>query len=44
MEENNKQNTCRDCDKPINKPYILCNECENEWFFEDERQSKHKEE
>lgn len=35
---------CRHCKKQIKKPLILCDECENEWLFQDERESKHREE
>jgi hypothetical protein len=40
----NELKPCEHCKKQIKKPLILCDECENEWLFQDERESKHREE
>ena len=40
----NEWHSCRHCDIQIKKPFILCDQCENEWLFQDERESKHREE
>jgi len=40
----NEWHSCRHCKKQIKKPLILCNLCERDWFFQDERESKHREE
>tara|TARA_R110000772_G_scaffold65605_1_gene146395 strand:- start:94 stop:1188 length:1095 start_codon:yes stop_codon:yes gene_type:complete len=44
FKKNNDEKPCEHCKKQIKKPLILCDECENEWLFQDERESKHREE
>ena len=44
MKNESEKHQCRHCEKQIKKPFVLCDKCENDWIFEDERESKHKEE